>query len=560
MAESGMEQDAALSYSAGAKLQEHEISSDVLFREGQTLSGQETYTPRLILMDLKGSLNSLRQEGCLYEDDKVDWTVAWQGSVATYKEEAPVKNPFLQDLNMLEGETVTEADGSPRGFPDGRGVFQRNVREGTPKACRKTYQLEGSVQVWSDYLRTHLHPKTVSVVQQYTHEGESDRLDAFGQGERLLNEPAYLQDLEDRLHFYAEECDYLQGFQVLCDIQDGFSGVGAKVTELLHDEFSGRGILTWGTTPIIPAERDPVKDMYRLLNTVLGIVHLSTHSSLFCPLSLNGSLGRRPQPPVSFPHVLYDPTLNYHSSALLATALESLSVPYRKRSFPLSMAQLADALNFSGRKVVTAWASVPFPMGHSHSLPDILCRSLEAVPWRPLSSCGEPSASPCFAQSVVLRGISRERQTSNLLPGISPHSRLHVYETGEEVLDCYLQMLYPGILSALHVLEGPCKVAASYPQFFSQSVNRDGFIMEEPVSFPRVVESIPVLASFQSSAVLRSTLQHLHQEVSQVDVRRWASFFNVGVELEDFHEALYELKNLSDCYKSSFELDETGSD
>lgn len=43
---------------------------------------------------------------------------------------------------------------------------------------------------------------------------------------------------------------FAQGFQVLCDLHDGFSGVGAKVTELLHDEYSRKGILTWGLTPV----------------------------------------------------------------------------------------------------------------------------------------------------------------------------------------------------------------------------------------------------------------------------------------------------------------------
>lgn len=93
-----------------------------------------------------------------------------------------------------------------------------------------------------------------------------------------------MEELEDRLHFYVEECDYLQvavwqggcwnrksphpttgfcvlvffcflvfiylqGFQILCDLHDGFSGVGAKTAELLQDEYSGRGVLTWGLLP-----------------------------------------------------------------------------------------------------------------------------------------------------------------------------------------------------------------------------------------------------------------------------------------------------------------------
>ena len=39
---------------------------------------------------------------------------------------------------------------------------------------------------------------------------EAGRLEAFGQGESILKEPKYLEELEDRLHFYVEECDYLQ--------------------------------------------------------------------------------------------------------------------------------------------------------------------------------------------------------------------------------------------------------------------------------------------------------------------------------------------------------------
>lgn len=106
----------------------------------------------------------------------------------------------------------------------------------------KSYRLEGSVRVWSDFLRIHLHPRSISVINQYNHDGwviqrlsrhitffstgrrvwwalwvmlvmfvvsESERLETFGQGEALLHGPV-LEDLEDRLHFFVEECDYLQ--------------------------------------------------------------------------------------------------------------------------------------------------------------------------------------------------------------------------------------------------------------------------------------------------------------------------------------------------------------
>lgn len=37
---------------------------------------------------------------------------------------------------------------------------------------------------------------------------------------------------------------------MLCDLSDGFSGLGSKVTEMLQDSYSGRGILSWGLAPV----------------------------------------------------------------------------------------------------------------------------------------------------------------------------------------------------------------------------------------------------------------------------------------------------------------------
>ncbi|NXI29013.1 MSTO1 protein, partial [Sterrhoptilus dennistouni] len=183
---------------------------------------------------------------------------------------------------------------------DAAGDGKGNPGAARPGLCAGRCGLAPSVRLWSDYLNVHLHPKSVYVIRQYLHDGDCGCLEAFGQGESLLQDPACLEELEDRLHFYVEECDYLQGFQVLCDLHNGFSGVGAKVTELLRDEYSQKGILTWGLTPVLSTvgvmvgffpPQDSQNSFYRLMNTALGIAHLARHSSLLCPMSLSGSLG-----------------------------------------------------------------------------------------------------------------------------------------------------------------------------------------------------------------------------------------------------------------------------
>ncbi|KAM9264472.1 protein misato homolog 1 isoform 2-T2 [Morus bassanus] len=392
------------------------------------------------------------------------------------------------------------------------------------------------------------------------HDGECGCLEAFGQGESLLQDPSCLEELEDRLHFYVEECDYLQGFQVLCDLHDGFSGVGAKVTELLCDEYSGKGILTWGLTPVMSNMGDS-QNSYRLMNTALGIVHLSSHSSLFCPLSLSGSLGIKPQPPIMFPYINYDASLNYHSSAILATALDTLTAPYRLCSSQGSMMHLAETLNFSGRKVVAAWASVPFPALHGYSLCDTLCAYQQDVPWNLLSSCGEQKVSCCFAQSVVLRGICKESHISCLRK--QPASPLHACESTEQSLQHYLHAVFPGAFSTSHVLKQPCNTLPPYPQFFSPLLTPQGFLLDKPPGYSSAaVESIPVLAALQSSPVLHTLLYGLYKDLQRLNTRRWASFFSAGVEQADFQEALEELRTLSQCYETGLEADksEDGAD
>uniref|UniRef100_A0A2K5NI77 Protein misato homolog 1 n=1 Tax=Cercocebus atys TaxID=9531 RepID=A0A2K5NI77_CERAT len=530
------QQDAALGRATDAKESPGELCPDVLYRTGRTLHGQDTYTPRLILMDLKGSLSSLKEEGGLYRDKQLDAAIAWCGKLTTHKEELCPKNPYLQDFLSAEVRASVHFLCLSSGSPP-------LTTATTPKPLIPT---EASIRVWSDFLRVHLHPRSICMIQKYNHDGEAGRLEAFGQGESVLKEPKYQEELEDRLHFYVEECDYLQGFQILCDLHDGFSGVGAKAAELLQDEYSGRGIITWGLLPGPYHRGEAQRNIYRLLNTAFGLVHLTAHSSLVCPLSLGGSLGLRPEPPVNFPYLHYDATLPFHCSAILATALDTVTVPYRLCSSPVSMVHLADMLSFCGKKVVTAGATIPFPLAPGQSLPDSLMQFGGATPWTPLSACGEPSGTRCFAQSVVLRGIDRACHTSQLTPGTPPPSSLHACTTGEEVLAQYLQQQQPRVMSSSHLLLTPCRVAPPYPHLFS-SCSPQGMVLD---GSPKgaAVESIPVFGALCSSSSLHQTLEALARDLTKLDLRRWASFMDAGVEHDDVAELLQELQSLAQCY------------
>ncbi|XP_030330097.1 protein misato homolog 1 isoform X2 [Strigops habroptila] len=522
-----------------------ELRSSALLRTGQAPGGREIHTPRLVALELKGGAGALRTGGAGAEAP-----VTWNGAVAAYLERGPSGASAPRDTGSRTEDASSGSTGSAGAAARGPAPAP------SPLAAAQEVPSGSNVQLWSDHLNVQLHPKSLYVTRQYMHDGDCGCLEAFAQGERLLQDPACMEELEDRLHYFVEECDYLQGFQVLCDLHNGFSGVGAKVTELLCDEYSGKGILSWGLTPAMSNVGDSQKNVYRLMNTALGIVHLSTHSSLFCPLSLSGSLGLKPQPPVTFPYINYDASLNYHSSAILAAALDTLTVPYRLSSSQGSMLHLAETLNFSGRKVVAAWASVPFPALHGSSLPDAFCTHQQDVPWKLLASCREQKGSSCFAQSVVLRGVCKDRHSSS--PGRQPPSPLHACESTEHILQHYLHTVFPGAFSTSHVLEQPCYTLPPYPQFFSPLLSRQGFLLDKPPTHsPAAVESIPVLAALQAAPVLHTLLYGLYKDLQKVNTRRWASFFSAGVEQDDFQEALHKLRTLSQCYETEFEADES---
>ncbi|KAM3910419.1 LOW QUALITY PROTEIN: protein misato homolog 1-like [Leptodactylus fuscus] len=481
--------------------QDSEVCGDVLFRRGE-----ETYTPRLIAFEVKGRVGSVREDGSVYEDS----APAWRGDVSVHKEDP--------DPLQVEAGTPRDDGGSPERPPDTWG--------------------------WSDFIQTQLHPKSLCVVKSHSHGG--DGLESFSQGEAMFK--MEVEEIEDRLHFFTEECDYLQGFQLLCDVHNGFSGAAVRVAELLHDQYPARGIFSFGTCPAPSAERDSCKAAYQLLNCVLALGPLSSHSSFFCPLSVSSSLGRRAGPPTVFPHLLYDAAAQYHSSTVLALALNTLTVPYRTSSSGLSMVDFAEALTFGGRKMLAASCSVPFPLASAMSLPDALLPHLSSTPWCSVSPC--PSTTAVFSQSVVLRGVPEAQQISDLPAGMRPPSCLHTCESGVEVLQRYVGGLYPRTLSMAHLLRAPCTLGPSFPQFFSPYVTKDGFTAAEAQAELPVVGQVPVLAALQTSSTLQQMLRRVCDEVSAPDVRRWLNFATAAVEQDDFREAVDDVRSLAHCYRT----------
>lgn len=63
------------------------------------------------------------------------------------------------------------------------------------------------------------------------------------------------------------------------------------------------------------------------------------------------------------------------------------------------------------------------------------------------------------------------------------------------------------------------------------------------------MQSIPVFGALRSTSSLQRTLRDLGDELARLDLRRWASFMDAGVEQDDMEELLQELHSLAQCYQ-----------
>ncbi|PIK35526.1 hypothetical protein BSL78_27646 [Apostichopus japonicus] len=183
--------------------------------------GDVTYTPRLIAVDLSGSLNTLRSDGVLYDVEVEQSGITWGGDVTMHKASPPVRNQFLSDLDMSEeGALQNPHIESPDKDLDDASM---SSSQSGPSIKDRIYHLDDSVSVWSDFLYGHLHPKSLNIVREFAHQSDTEMFELFPQGKDLFKKRTVSEELEDKLHFFAEECDHLQGFQVLTNFDDGFS-------------------------------------------------------------------------------------------------------------------------------------------------------------------------------------------------------------------------------------------------------------------------------------------------------------------------------------------------
>uniref|UniRef100_A0A182JZ12 Protein misato n=1 Tax=Anopheles christyi TaxID=43041 RepID=A0A182JZ12_9DIPT len=547
-------QESSFNYDPNAE--PSEIDHSILYREGQTRQRQVTFTPRLLMLDLDGTLKHVPRTGDLYEQP-LD------------PEQISAEDP--SDIADIGWETE-KVEVIKKDKPAERHPYQKDLQEagtssaGREEAVEKDYNFSATVQDWIDYSYTRYHPRSINVIERYTHSNEESQLDTITNGMELWKDYDFQDDFTDRARQYVEECDGCQGFQMLFDCGDGFSGVTIKLLEHLQDEY-GKAMLTFPVfppkAPMFKSADEPMSDSIRVVNTALAFAQLPEQCSLFVPLSTMARCWRNVSEPRALPNLVYDPANFYQTSSILASFLETATLRYRLKGSATTgsayISGMCSELSPYGRKMAAAALAFPFPLDDKQDLIDCL----DQLDGKSLTVQLSPNVNVrkrAIVQSVCARGLPQNRlkrpptaksaQRQQIMPA-------YRCSNVSEMLQLYYSCSLEVSMSHVSSVNSPMPIRQPFPvELFDKRVGFDGFLTDDPLAQAALpyVQSCSALAAIQSSSDLGDGLDALHREVSRIRLAKIPRFAECGLEEVDYKEHIEKLLEFKENYDENYEL------
>lgn len=457
-------------------------------------------------------------------------TQYWHHDFEVKREETCKRTKYLEQLENNESKS-SDQHFSEKDICHGElsaGGDQDNYEAGAGK------ELEQEVKLWSDFLRTRFHPKTNVIVNDFHHNNTAEPFDIFGYGNDAWNNGTYAinDEFEDRIRFFVEESDSLKGFQMMTDGLTGFGGISANIGEYIKDEFGSQCLLAFPVIPCISATEkfNPTMAANEVLNLALTLKTLADTSSLVTPMSLSPDTFRlkRSGNHRQFPGFSNGAKFeeDYHSSAVLSLAMNTLSLPWRLlRGAYASPYEVSIGLNAYGRKIASLELIAPFPKPIYEKLNTYL-KSLEPsdrifqdyqIPISPHADL----ASFNWHQSVATRGISGT-DACNL-----------------DFLEFYSKNM-PQTSTSVITSNNGIQVGLPFPHH----------IIETTTPFwDSKSKIIPTMTSWNSNPTSGSIAKTLSERLQKIKLAKMHRFQDAGLEQEEYEAVVENLTVLSECYQ-----------
>ncbi|CAK9320371.1 unnamed protein product [Citrullus colocynthis] len=515
-----------------AVFQNQHLNMDVLYRSGETQQGVPTYTPRLVSVGFEGGLGSVSARGTLYNDDADTPSdiVTWRGNVATHHTEPRKKNLFLQSLSEEDQENLVNGKNSGREEIEDKDIVE----------C-----LERDVTFWTDFSKVHYHPQSL-----YQFNGswvDAREFDNYGIGKESFSWSLQGEEIDERLRFFVEECDHIQGFQFIVDDSGGFSAIAGDFLESIADEYSNTPVLLFRVQrPSSNMLRENKRQIVsRDLHDAVSFARLSSFCQLCVPVGLP-SLSRSK----ATTHLCIDDQKPYHCSAVYAAALHSIGLPLRMEahgpttdscyvSGAVHVNDMVQMLAGQGRQnmVTILDVAMPAPSLSGKHLGQSLLGSLQPL----TPEVNDDAEDLLTLESMTVHGVFG-----------SEGERASVSKLKDQISAAYEGETVRPMLCHLSAAQCPLPVPLPFPSIFGNLVGQHGQLLATPIPGASSrgsldVHSIPMAARLRSSNAvlpflerrLRNLLRHGTQGSSAAPLLRSWGFGRE--ELEDMGESLSKM-------------------
>jgi hypothetical protein len=282
------------------------------------------------MFDAKGSLGGVSSHAQKNTEVLASAVAAtWDGSHEVHRAAPIPKSQFTQELEAEE-ELFYLAEQQQQK------QLHRSEQEEPSliETAATALDVPGAVKYFTDFLKAPLHPSTIQLIDGLWRgsaevRGWSRPGGWLGTGTGLTKD-----DASDKIRVLAEESDSFAGFQCFVDDLSTWSGIATEVLQEVRDDYgSNRTVMLWalrsssgsrGSPPIKEGSANTEMRKYRLLEG-LSTAYLSEQCDVYVPMA-------PPAAHAAFPMLHWRLGDLFHESALLASALDCATLPYRLSS------------------------------------------------------------------------------------------------------------------------------------------------------------------------------------------------------------------------------------
>ncbi|CBQ69317.1 conserved hypothetical protein [Sporisorium reilianum SRZ2] len=573
------------------------IDHDVSFQAGQTLSGQDTYSPRAVLFETQHEFGALSRLSALYDSFGAHENVALD-SLQSWGAEAQVIAAERTRTSVYQHRLELEDQGVDPGSSDDDDVDPIDsstvLAPGVPRQ-RKTKRPH---RFWSDYARTPFHAKSLVSVggelmapmpgsyNAAASPADADgrtRFETFAQGSRHFTElEAQHEVLDTNIRWFAEDADQLQGLQYTLNTSDAFGGLGTTYLEHLLDEYPKLPhfvfAAAWGSTASTPdddAEHAAWANRLarlRRMNELQALVACMEAGTLVVPLSVPrwdgaqmGSDWRRGIGRIDLEDM-------HHAAALVSAHLETATLGTRLKARSETLGSLAARLNWRrDTKLVHLGGVLPlaYPSSsasaidpvdallQSYGYGDAPTRNARGAPVESASELAHRGSEAVRASWLDLSLSSSGAKATQLQrtlthpyahSAVLRNTRLDTARLGLGMLDALLTHSPAPFTHGVYIPLS-YNLPSSFPNLFSA--------LDGSYASVRRPETVPVVSSLMTtpSSVLR--FKQARETVREA-LHGHLPLQAYGLDAEDARDALKETRELVEGWIDAYSVDGAG--